>query len=210
MSNQSEIMGKYQNKSDQNLNDDSNQINNLGSKEDVEYSYICKNTHSKFTHQDDMNLMKIVEQYGPSNWDKIASLMPGRNPRQCKERWTNYLSPDLNVSDWTVEEDLLLQQKILEMGTKWVQIAKFFPGRTDQMMKNRYYKIQREGMKMKQLKKILKSNKNIKSTPTNDRMKAKTNAKISGQNEKKALENNDLNLDGKDIDRSLNKRDLKK
>ena len=210
MSNQSEIMGKYQNKSDQNLNDDSNQINNLGSKEDVEYSYICKNTHSKFTHQDDMNLMKIVEQYGPSNWDKIASLMPGRNPRQCKERWTNYLSPDLNVSDWTVEEDLLLQQKILEMGTKWVQIAKFFPGRTDQMMKNRYYKIQREGMKMKQLKKILKSNKNIKSTSTNDRMKAKTNAKISGRNEKKALENNDLNLDGKDIDRSLNKRDLKK
>jgi hypothetical protein len=69
--------------------------------------------------------------------------MPGRSARQCKERWVNYLSPTLNTGEWTPEEDRLLLEKQRAYGTKWAQIAKFFPNRTDGMVKNRFNRIQR-------------------------------------------------------------------
>jgi hypothetical protein len=78
--------------------------------------------------------------------------MPGRNARQCKERWTNYLCPTLNTNSWKPEEDRLLVQKRMELGAKWVKIAQFFPNRTDAMVKNRYQVLKRKENKEKKLK----------------------------------------------------------
>jgi hypothetical protein len=69
--------------------------------------------------------------------------MPDRTARQCKERWINYLSPALNTAAWTPEEDRLLLEKQRDYGSKWAQIAKFFPNRTDGMVKNRFNRLQR-------------------------------------------------------------------
>jgi hypothetical protein len=77
--------------------------------------------------------------------------MGGKNQRQCRERWINYLCPSLNTSAWTPDEDALLLQKYIEMGTRWVKIAKFFPHRTDAMVKNRFNKIQRREQKRREL-----------------------------------------------------------
>jgi hypothetical protein len=77
--------------------------------------------------------------------------MPGRNARQCKERWTNYLVPALNTAAWTCEEDFQLIQKYGELGPKWVQIATFFANRTDSMVKNRFNKLQRRKQKWRDL-----------------------------------------------------------
>jgi hypothetical protein len=55
----------------------------------------------------------------------------------------NYLSPMLNTAAWTVEEDQLLLEKQREYGSRWAQIAKFFPNRTDGMVKNRFNLLQR-------------------------------------------------------------------
>ena len=105
---------------------------------------VKKTKHRKFTAEEDKKLKSAISVHGTSDWMKIASLMEGRNSRQCRERWLNYLSPKLNNSEWTKEEDQFLLEKINEMGKLWVQIAKYFPGRTDQMMKNRYNKLKRE------------------------------------------------------------------
>ena len=111
--------------------------------------------HNKFSPQDDEILKCLVAQYGESSWIRIAEHMEGRNSRQCRERWLNYLSPALNKSDFTPEEDALLNQKVEELGQKWVQISKFFTGRTDQMVKNRYFLLKRKNereMRKKQKK----------------------------------------------------------
>ena len=97
--------------------------------------------HKKFTREEDKILKKLVAVHGSSNWIKIASLMEDRNSRQCRERWLNYLSPKLNKSEWTEEEDEFLLEMIQHTGKHWVKIASFFPGRTDQMLKNRYYRL---------------------------------------------------------------------
>jgi hypothetical protein len=107
--------------------------------------------HAKFTPDEDALLRSLVERFGTVDWNLIAERIPGRNPRQCKERWMNYLTPDLNGSGWTREEDWLLITKQRELGSKWVRIAKFFPNRTDAMVKNRFNRLKRRDQKQQDI-----------------------------------------------------------
>lgn len=103
---------------------------------------------SKFTPEEDILLRQLVSQFGENNWNRIAELMPHRNMRQCKERWTNYLSPKVSNDPWTEEEDALLVQKYKEHGAKWVRIALSFPKRTDSNVKNRWLVLSRRSKKI--------------------------------------------------------------
>jgi hypothetical protein len=98
---------------------------------------------SKFSPEEDAFLRNLVSQFGVDNWQRIAASMPSRNPRQCKERWFNYLCPMIQNPAWTQAEDDLLRQLVGEQGQKWVRIAKFFPSRTDINIKNRYVVLSR-------------------------------------------------------------------
>lgn len=102
---------------------------------------------AKFTKPEDFMLTKYVTEYGENNWELISKLMQNRNARQCKERWCNYLSPNVSKSPWTPEEDALLEQKYSELGPKWVNISKFFVNRTDTMLKNRFLVLTRRANK---------------------------------------------------------------
>jgi hypothetical protein len=79
----------------------------------------------------------LVQQHGPSAWAAIAASMPGRNPRQCRDRWNHYLSKRMN-SPWSPVEDRILLQKIREFGYKWSRIAVFLPDRTEHDVKARW------------------------------------------------------------------------
>ena len=92
-----------------------------------------------FVKEEDERLSFLVQQYGTNNWELIASMMPFRNARQCRDRFRNYLSPKINLKKWTKEEDLLLINKYHELGPKWVHISQFFEGRSDNNLKNRWY-----------------------------------------------------------------------
>lgn len=102
---------------------------------------LCR--RNPFSHEEDVLLSAIVQKYGIQDWVFIASLMPNRNSRQCRERWFNYLSPSINTAEWTEEEDKLILEKYNEIGSKWVQMMKYFQNRTDIMLKNRYQVILR-------------------------------------------------------------------
>ena len=47
----------------------------------------------KFTLYEDELLKRIVFRFGPKNWKLIASMIPGRTSRQCRDRYSNYLAP---------------------------------------------------------------------------------------------------------------------
>jgi hypothetical protein len=102
--------------------------------------------HAKFSPADDERLRLLVESSDGADCYANASQMK-KNPRQCRERWVNYLAPDLNTAAWTPAEDMLLMAKYRELGTRWVQIAWFFPNRTDCMVKNRFNKLRRRERK---------------------------------------------------------------
>lgn len=116
---------------------------------------IMKKTHprAKFTQSEDELLIKLVETIGTNDWQSISHQMPGRNPRQCRDRWQNYLSPDVVNGPWTSEEEELLVKKFEELGPSWKQIAMFFPTRTDINIKSRWHlrerRLKKEDLQMK-------------------------------------------------------------
>ena len=98
----------------------------------------------KFTQEEDQILRDAVEKLGTSDWRAVAFHLPNRNPRQCRERWNNYVNPQVSVArPWTPEEDQLLEEKYAELGGKWQTLASFFANRSTNNVKNRFVMLQR-------------------------------------------------------------------
>lgn len=93
---------------------------------------------AKWTPEEDKLLIDSVKRNGMSNWSLVAKSIPGRTGKQCRERWTNQLCPDLNKENWTPEEDQILLKQQQINGNFWAKIAKFLPGRSPNAIKNRW------------------------------------------------------------------------
>jgi hypothetical protein len=91
-----------------------------------------------WTLEEDQLILSFVQENGTKEWTKLAGLLPGRIGKQCRERWRNHLDPDLNRTPWTEEEDRILIEMVETLGSKWVKIADFLPGRSDNAIKNRW------------------------------------------------------------------------
>jgi hypothetical protein len=81
----------------------------------------------------------LVNSKPEVSWDAVAAGMGDRSARQCRERYINYLDPSIRVAPWTDAEDLLLLEKINVLGHCWAKIGRFFCGRTENDVKNRWY-----------------------------------------------------------------------
>lgn len=108
-----------------------------------------KHVRSKnlFTIEEDNIIYSKVKKYGTKNWKAVASFLHNRTPRQVRERWKNYLSPNVNNRPFTDEEDMLLIELTEKYGSKWAKIAGFFPNRTDVNVKNRRILLKRKEMR---------------------------------------------------------------
>jgi hypothetical protein len=93
---------------------------------------------SKWTDEEDRQLAESVSQHGIGNWTLVAQLIPGRNGKQCRERWIHQICPSLNKENWTPREDTLLIQQQRIHGNSWAKIAQFLPGRSSNNIKNRW------------------------------------------------------------------------
>jgi hypothetical protein len=98
---------------------------------------------NKFTAAEDYLLLEVVDKFGCRDWAEVASHIEGRNARQCRERWNNYVNPSIAKVPWTSTEEALLEQKFREYGTKWQTIASFFPSRSKNHIKNHWLTKQR-------------------------------------------------------------------
>jgi len=110
----------------------------------------------KFTPVEDCRLAEAVLRGGCSSWADVARRIPGRNARQCRERWMNYVNPQLCHTPMTPGEDALLRIKYREFGPRWKLLATFFPGRGRNFIKNHWMTIHRHvGAKARRQKEVM-------------------------------------------------------
>ena len=64
--------------------------------------------------------------------------MNGRTGKQCRERYKEYLDPNINKSEWSVEEDNIITKLHEKYGNKWTTISRNMKGRSPNMIKNRW------------------------------------------------------------------------
>lgn len=100
-----------------------------------------------FTPMEDEKLRQLVEAKGPHAWHEVAEEFPGRNPRQCRERWALYLSPEVCNAPWSQEDEIKLLNCYEQIGAKWTVIAKIFPNRTANNVKNKLKQLLRRMQK---------------------------------------------------------------
>lgn len=102
-----------------------------------------------------MIIISLVNELGLHHWKEISQHLKNRTPRQCRERWTHYLSPNVATSPWTPDDDRILEEKYNEYGGKWTKIKEFLPNKTTVNIKNRYSLLKRK--KLKQNAEILQT-----------------------------------------------------
>ena len=92
-----------------------------------------------WNRQEDEQMIAWVQLHGTNDWGGCSAQVSGRSAKQCRERWTNTLDPNIKKGFWSEEEDEVIFREYRARGPKWTEIAKLLPGRPENAIKNRFY-----------------------------------------------------------------------
>ncbi|KAH9622012.1 hypothetical protein KSS87_007132 [Heliosperma pusillum] len=88
--------------------------------------------------EEDAKLKSYIEQNGTGgNWIALPQKIGlKRCGKSCRLRWLNYLRPDIRHGGFTEEEENIICNLYINIGSRWSIIAAQLPGRTDNDIKN--------------------------------------------------------------------------
>ena len=75
-------------------------VENLNERNSVSDNSRSKAPKRPWLREEDQLIREYVMDYGARNWTRIASRIPGRHGKQCRERWFNHLDPNINKANW--------------------------------------------------------------------------------------------------------------
>uniref|UniRef100_A0A7S2SQ52 Uncharacterized protein n=1 Tax=Mucochytrium quahogii TaxID=96639 RepID=A0A7S2SQ52_9STRA len=83
----------------------------------------------KWTKVEDEALVNAVKTVG-RKWKQISNSIPGRTGKQCRDRYTSRLDPNLVTGKWTQEEENVALHWYKVHGNRWAAIQKELPHRS--------------------------------------------------------------------------------
>lgn len=92
-----------------------------------------------WTEGEDTELLRWVEEQGPTRWTECSRRIRGRCGKQCRERWVNILNPGVKRGNWSTEEQALVFQSLRQFHTSWSAMSRELKGRTENSIKNYFY-----------------------------------------------------------------------
>lgn len=117
-----------------------------------------------FTDQEDEKLRFYVESCGDNCWAKVAALLGGRTPRECRERWAQHLSNYDETVPWSLQEDKLLLELHNQYGDNFRKMTHTISWRTMNELKIRYEFLSPKGLNAIQGKQKNKYSKKMGKT----------------------------------------------
>ncbi|XP_042428435.1 transcription factor MYB87-like [Zingiber officinale] len=101
----------------------------------------CDNANVKkgpWSPEEDAKLISYIHQHGTGgNWIALPHKIGlKRCGKSCRLRWLNYLRPDIKHGAFSDEEDRIILDLYMAIGSRWSIIASQLPGRTDNNVKN--------------------------------------------------------------------------
>jgi hypothetical protein len=121
--------------------------------------------------EEDSKLRSLVAEIGLRSWCEIAKNIPGRNGKQCRDRWMNHLSPEICKTLWSTEEEWRLFLYYQLFPSKWKKIAGCMTGRSENSVKNKWHCLKKTKIHIYEnhLKEILAQSKQV--LPRNELIK---------------------------------------
>lgn len=98
-----------------------------------------------FTKEEDARLERLVRLFGTVEWGSIAARMPTRNARQCRDRYNNYVNPNLKTGGWTQTEDEQLENLYALHGPQWTLLSQLVGNRSVNALRNRHFELVGDG-----------------------------------------------------------------
>ncbi|KAI7830307.1 hypothetical protein BC939DRAFT_440148 [Gamsiella multidivaricata] len=96
----------------------------------------------RFTEQERSLLETAIETFGENvDWGLIASQVPGRTARQCRQNWNYSQTHYVQKLDepWTEQDRERLRSAVGRFGTKkWTMISEFVVGKTPDQCRNEW------------------------------------------------------------------------
>ena len=91
-------------------------------------------------------LIRAVDCLG-KDWSRISEFLD-KPAKEVRYRYINRLDPSINIGRWTEEEDQMLVALVDKDIRDPDQLAQYFPTRTPESIKRRYYKKVRPVLKV--------------------------------------------------------------